>query len=59
MTKQDVKQQQEPIQLTYFERLAAIRAYNSQSKAEFSRAEMIDHIIAAINEERAAAVVGR
>jgi hypothetical protein len=42
----------EPIKLTDMERMAAIRAYNSTTKHEMTRAEMVDHIIAAINEER-------
>jgi len=43
----------EPIQLSDMERMAAIRAYNSTTKHQLTRAEMVDHIIAAINEERA------
>lgn len=42
----------EPITLTDFERMAAIRAYNSTTKHEMTRAEMVDHIIEAINDER-------
>jgi len=51
-TKADVTT--EPIQLTEFERMAAIRAYNTTTKHELTRAQMVDHIIAAINEEREA-----
>lgn len=42
----------EPIVLTHDERMAAVRAYNSTTRAEFTRLQMVDHIIAAINEER-------
>lgn len=45
------KAQSRPIVLTDMERLAAIRAYTSKTKAELTRAQMVDHIIAAINEE--------
>ena len=45
----------EPIVLTHMERLAAIRAYNSATKHDLTRAQMIDYIIECINEERAQA----
>jgi hypothetical protein len=43
----------EPIVLTDMERMAAIRAYNSMTKHELTRSQMIDWIIQCINEERA------
>lgn len=48
------KQQEKPITLTYLERLAAISVYNSMNKLDLTRAQMVDAIIAAINDERAA-----
>lgn len=42
-----------PIVLTHFERLAAIRAYNSQARDTLERGAMVDAIIKAINDERA------
>lgn len=43
----------QPIELTFHERNAAIRAYNSENKRKLARGEMVDAIIAAINKERA------
>ena len=40
------------ITLSFHERNAAIRAYNSWARDTLARGEMIDAIIAAINEER-------
>ena len=42
----------EPIELSFHERNAAIRAYNSTARASLGRAAMVDTIIAAINDER-------
>ncbi len=47
-----VKAKAEPIELTHMERLAAIRAYNSNTRTDLTRAQMIDHIIDTINRER-------
>lgn len=45
----------EPIVLTHMERLAAIRAYDTPAKLHLTRAQIVDRIIGAINEERASA----
>lgn len=42
----------EPIVLSHHERLAAIRAYNSQARTDMTRAQLVDHIIDSINRER-------
>ena len=41
-----------PIVLTHHERLAAIRAYNSQTRTDMTRAQLVDHLIDSINRER-------
>src|SRR5689334_21437813 len=47
-----VERPKKAVRLTFHERNAAIRAYNSRARDTLERGAMVDAIVAAINEER-------